>query len=35
MAAMQEATMDLIAKEPKQQKEMIKRTFKVLWRALG
>ena len=35
MSAMQEAAMDFIAKAPKQRDELIKRTFKVLWRALG
>jgi AcrR family transcriptional regulator len=35
MAAMQEAAMDFIAKAPKQREELIKRTFKVLWKALG
>jgi AcrR family transcriptional regulator len=35
MAAMQEAAMDFITKAPKQREELIKRTFKVVWRALG
>lgn len=35
MSAMQEAAMDFIAKAPKQKEELVKRTFKVLWRALG
>jgi AcrR family transcriptional regulator len=34
MAAMQEATMDFIAKQPKQGKELKERAFQVLWRAL-
>jgi AcrR family transcriptional regulator len=34
MAAMQEATMEFIAKQPKQRKELIERGFQVFWRAL-
>jgi AcrR family transcriptional regulator len=34
MAAMQEATMDFIAKQPKQHEELIERAFQVFWRAL-
>jgi AcrR family transcriptional regulator len=34
MSAMQEATMDFIAKQPKQRDELISRAFKVFWRAL-
>lgn len=34
MAAMQEATMEFIAKQPKQREELIERAFQVFWRAL-
>jgi AcrR family transcriptional regulator len=34
MAAMQEATMEYIAKRPKQRKELMERGFQVFWRAL-
>jgi AcrR family transcriptional regulator len=34
MMAMQEATMDFIAKRPKERKELVQRGFHVLWRAL-
>ncbi len=34
MAAMQEATMDFIQKQPKQRKELIDRSFRIFWRAL-
>ncbi len=34
MAAMQEATMEFIAKQPKQREELIERGFQVFWRAL-
>lgn len=34
MGAMQEATMEFIAKQPEQREELIERTFQVLWRAL-
>jgi AcrR family transcriptional regulator len=34
MAAMQEATMEFIAKLPKKREELIERTFQVFWRAL-
>ena len=34
MSAMQEATMDLIAKHPKQRKALSERAFKFFWRAL-
>jgi len=34
MSAMQEATMDFIAKQPKQRKELIERAFQVFWRAV-
>jgi AcrR family transcriptional regulator len=34
MGAMQEATMDFIAKQPKQRKELIERGFQVYWRAV-
>jgi AcrR family transcriptional regulator len=33
MAAMQEATMEFIAKKPKQRKQLIERAFQVFWRA--
>jgi AcrR family transcriptional regulator len=33
MTAMQEATMDFIAKRPKQRKELIERAFQVFWQA--
>lgn len=35
MSAMQEAVMDFIAKAPKQREALVKRSFKLLWRALG
>jgi AcrR family transcriptional regulator len=34
MAAMQEATMDFIAKQPKQREQLIERTFDLFWRAV-
>jgi AcrR family transcriptional regulator len=34
MAAMQEATMEFITKQPKQRKQLIERAFQVFWRAL-
>jgi AcrR family transcriptional regulator len=34
MAALQEATMEFIAKQPKRREELIKRAFQVFWRAL-
>ena len=34
MAALQEATMDFITKQPKQRKELTRRAFQVFWRAL-
>ena len=34
MAAMQDATMDFIAKQPKQREELKERAFQVFWRAL-
>jgi AcrR family transcriptional regulator len=34
MSAMQEATMDFIAKQPKHRKELIERAFQVFWRAV-
>jgi AcrR family transcriptional regulator len=34
MSAMQEATMEFIAKQPKQRKELIERAFQVFWRAV-
>jgi AcrR family transcriptional regulator len=34
MSAMQEATMEFIAKQPKQREELIERAFQVFWRAL-
>jgi AcrR family transcriptional regulator len=34
MAAMQEATMDFVAKQPKQRKELIELAFQVFWRAV-
>ena len=34
MAAMQEAAMDFIQKQPKQRKELIERSFRIFWRAL-
>jgi len=34
MAAMQEATMEFMAKQPKQREELIERAFQVLWRAV-
>jgi AcrR family transcriptional regulator len=34
MAAMQEATLDFIAKQPKQRAQLIERGFEVYWRAL-
>jgi AcrR family transcriptional regulator len=34
MAAMQEATMEFIAKQPKQRKELMERAFQVFWRAV-
>ena len=34
MAAMQEATMEFIAKQPKQREELMERGFQVFWRAL-
>jgi hypothetical protein len=34
MAAMQEATMDFIAKNPKQRKALIERAFEIFWRAV-
>ncbi len=34
IAAMQEATMDFIAKQPKKRKELSEQAFKVVWRAL-
>jgi AcrR family transcriptional regulator len=34
MAAMQEATMDFIAKQPRKRKDLIERAFEVFWRAL-
>jgi hypothetical protein len=34
MSAMQEATIVLIAKHPKQRKELIERAFQVFWHAL-
>jgi AcrR family transcriptional regulator len=34
MSAMQEATMEVIAKQPKQRKELIEKAFHVWWRAL-
>jgi AcrR family transcriptional regulator len=33
MAAMQEATMEFIAKQPKQREQLIERAFQVFWRA--
>jgi AcrR family transcriptional regulator len=33
MAAMQEATMEFIARQPKQREELIERAFQVFWRA--
>jgi len=32
MSAMQEATMDFIAKQPKRREELIQRAFAVFWR---
>jgi hypothetical protein len=34
MSAMQEATMELITKHPKQRKELIEQAFHVFWRGL-
>jgi AcrR family transcriptional regulator len=34
MVAMQEATMEFIAKQPKQREELIERAFQVFWRSL-
>jgi AcrR family transcriptional regulator len=34
MSAMQDATMEFIAKQPKQREELIERAFQVFWRAL-
>jgi AcrR family transcriptional regulator len=34
MAAMQEATMDFIARQPKQREQLIERAFRVFWRAV-
>lgn len=34
MASMQEATMDFLAKHPKQRKEIIERAFQIFWRAV-
>jgi AcrR family transcriptional regulator len=34
MSAMQEATMDFIARQPKQRKQIIERAFQVFWRAV-
>jgi hypothetical protein len=34
MAAMQEATMEFIAKQPKRRGELIKQGFQVFWRAM-
>jgi hypothetical protein len=34
MSAMQEATLDFIAKQPKQREQLIERAFQVFWRAL-
>ncbi|MCU1252703.1 MAG: regulatory protein TetR [Edaphobacter sp.] len=34
MSAMQEATMEFIAKQPKQRKELMERGFQVFWRAV-
>jgi AcrR family transcriptional regulator len=34
MAAMQEATMDFVAKQPKRRKELIEHAFRVFWRSL-
>lgn len=34
MAAMQEATMEFIARQPKKREELMERTFQVFWRAL-
>jgi AcrR family transcriptional regulator len=34
MSAMQEATMEFIAKQPKQREELIERAFQVFWRTL-
>jgi hypothetical protein len=34
MAAMQEATIEFIAKQPKQRKALIERAFQVFWRAV-
>jgi AcrR family transcriptional regulator len=34
MSAMQEATMDFVAKQPKQREELIEQAFQVFWRAL-
>jgi hypothetical protein len=34
MGAMQEITMDFIAKEPKRREEIVERAFHVFWRAL-
>jgi AcrR family transcriptional regulator len=34
MAAMQEATMDFVAKQPRRRKEIVERAFKVFWRAV-
>ena len=34
MGAMQEATMDFIARQPKRREELIERAFRVFWRAL-
>jgi AcrR family transcriptional regulator len=34
MAAMQEATMEFIAKQPKRRRELIKQGFQVFWRAM-
>jgi len=34
MSAMQEATLDFVAKQPKQREQLIERAFQVFWRAL-
>jgi len=34
MAAMQEATMEFVAKQPKHREQLIERAFQVFWRAL-
>jgi AcrR family transcriptional regulator len=34
MGAMQEATMDFIARQPKRREELIERAFRIFWRAL-